>query len=687
MRTLWATQKRMKEKQIYTLDMFFNQCELPDWRDYYDDTPDFRMKHEYTQMCSRGFTCLAHRTESLKKFFNLTDQGMREAFKKDCLTKPITASKVIRITDLADLELFKNDPNFYVIYIVRDPRGLYVSRRKVVKLNRDDTSKLCSKYQTNLNYVKTAEGAWLRNKMLALRYEDLALYPTENVQKIYDFLGTTEGLDVILEKYSGMTGNKNKQDVIANAHGANIQDRYTTTRDSRKTTFKWRWDINSMSDFTKIQDGCGRETFKDLGYQWINSSTELKNIRKLPVGEDYMDRYDSKKYWPLSPFWLFTDGGSAIQTQESPAESSSIISSSSAILAAPVQVSAPAVEAVPSGVEASSSPSGRTKVLIMSEYMGTSKLITEIFNQNEDAVYNFETLYLARTLAQDQAKMEAKQVEILDNYFNRCNYPILEDFYDVTDEFKETEEYYNTCNRGHTCLTRRSISISKLYKYDDNEMPKQFTNLCNSREITSASVIRLEKIKNLEKKFGNDPNFFGIYIFRDPRGLFIDRNDLWVVDGEEIHQLCKIYNDNLNFLASNSPLRQRILPVRYEEVELYPDIFMSKVYDFIKKSGNPGAEKVFQGFRDYFAQAFEGGDRFTKISEEVFDWWNKVTIEQARWVQDACGKDMFRKLGYTLTGTGEGKLLKIRELKYEDDSGMIDEEAVWPMKKKWAFGG
>ena len=147
--------------------------------------------------------------------------------------------------------------------------------------------------------------------MLAIRYEDLALYPEYFINLIYDFIGTKEGLDAVKEKFIKMTHtqvDKSATDKTIPFKNTNKKDsdawRYTTSRDSINVVFSWRKDLGT-TEFEAIQNGCGKDTFKDLGYQWINSTRELFDSRSKELGRGYEDRYNSSVFWPLEEKWYF----------------------------------------------------------------------------------------------------------------------------------------------------------------------------------------------------------------------------------------------------------------------------------------------------------------------------------------------------------------------------------------------
>ena len=671
-RTLSSTPDEMRGRQLYLLDQLLNQCNLPDWRDFYEDTPVFRASNEYTQMCSKGYTCLGFATKSLSKYDSLPDDQIKEKFKEDCLTKPIMASKVIRLDDLEYLELFKRDPNFKIIYIVKDPRSLYLSKAKVMEMTQESTNELCTAYNRNLKYYKSEKGKWLQDKMLTLRYEDLALHPVENMHKIYKFIDTNEGLPELDAMYQNLT---------------NI--------DARESTFKWRFDLD-MPDLDQIQNGCGRETFKDLGYQWVNTSTELNIMKEQQIGKSYDDRYNNDVYWPVSNHWLFE--GANIDEKEFGVQ---VNSNSNDLYVEPAASSETSSEGQSSSAVSAITTDNpnRKKVLIMHEYLGGSQLLIEMFNQNKDAVYNSGLLYLSRTLEQDPDQLKKDQTKVLKNYFNDCKYPILEDYYVISDEFKATEEYTQACNRGHACLSLESTSMQEFYKFSDDDMPKEFNKAClGEKSITAAQAIRLEKINRLEATglLGSasdvDPNFYTFYVFRDPRGIIAARNKQWEVDESEITYLCDTINENIKYLetqkSSNNLFNNHIIPVRYEEIELFPEESIPKIYNSINSFDTLGAEKVAQNFRDYFG-TLDNSNRVQEVVNGAFEWKdiddfvNKGTYKK---VQDICGRELFDKLGYRFV-TDNDHLNRIKSKSLGNNAvGFNIGEDDWLVQKSWVFG-
>ena len=101
-----------------------------------------------------------------------------------CKSKSIIAQKVIRLCDIDQISHFKSKiPNLKVIFLYRDPRGIFSSRQKLIgeSLAFKTVEKTCDMYSKSL---AKSNG----NDFLSIRYEDISLDPMAAAEKIYDFV-------------------------------------------------------------------------------------------------------------------------------------------------------------------------------------------------------------------------------------------------------------------------------------------------------------------------------------------------------------------------------------------------------------------------------------------------------------------------------------------------------------------
>lgn len=197
-----------------------------------------------------------------------------EDAERNCRTKENIVAKVIRAYYLKDVvSLLKS--NFYIINLIRDPRGKLTSalildtKKKYdnitaylqVPENRElELSKLavrCEKYRTNIDFIKNVidKTDELRSRYIFVRYEDFALHPVDMTNRMYKYFGfglTDEMHSWLNETTSSTAGNE-----------------YAITRDSVKTASAWRGNMpySFIKDFQQI---CG-DVIEAYGYKLVTS--------------------------------------------------------------------------------------------------------------------------------------------------------------------------------------------------------------------------------------------------------------------------------------------------------------------------------------------------------------------------------------------------------------------------------
>ncbi|XP_011669653.2 carbohydrate sulfotransferase 1-like [Strongylocentrotus purpuratus] len=165
---------------------------------------------------------------------------------KLCLDHPYTVLKTIRVKDIKDLRVFLEDPslNLKIIYLVRDPRAVMNSRRKLKAPNADllrrkgpdadEIKDLCEHMARNLQY-KDDPPSWLKGKYMLVRFEDVAEDPIEQTQRIYQHVGIKIHQDVLGWLKNNTHGNK--------GHGTGGP--FSRTRDTDNVINAWK---NSISE-------------------------------------------------------------------------------------------------------------------------------------------------------------------------------------------------------------------------------------------------------------------------------------------------------------------------------------------------------------------------------------------------------------------------------------------------------
>lgn len=233
----------------------------------------------------------------------------RQTFKSACLQKSALVTKIIRIFSLQQLEMFQQIPgffdNFYIIYLIRDPRAMFSSRWEIahhfykhkpefngttLKLTASSQN-LCNKVANNLAYLESEASEFIRDKILFVRYEDIALNPRFYLNRIYEFIGCnveakgkqqedseedTCGFQQLKDEFLALTETKLQ-------NGMAKRKTYDTTgRNSNQAAFSWMSSL-AYRHVKNLQDACGAEILNDLGYKIYNTEYEYLVDRKKEV--------------------------------------------------------------------------------------------------------------------------------------------------------------------------------------------------------------------------------------------------------------------------------------------------------------------------------------------------------------------------------------------------------------------
>ncbi|XP_054749852.2 carbohydrate sulfotransferase 1-like [Lytechinus pictus] len=158
---------------------------------------------------------------------------------KLCSDHTYTVLKTIRVNDIKDLRSFLEDPslNLKIIHLVRDPRAVINSRRKLKEPNydlkrrkgphADEITDLCEHMARNLQY-NDEQPSWLKRKYMLVRFEDVAKNPLDEIQRMYQHLGMKIHPNVLSW-------------VKNNTHSVSEADRpFSRTRDSDKVINAWK---------------------------------------------------------------------------------------------------------------------------------------------------------------------------------------------------------------------------------------------------------------------------------------------------------------------------------------------------------------------------------------------------------------------------------------------------------------
>lgn len=121
----------------------------------------------------------------------------KDSFEHICKSQQQTVIKTVRLHAADLLPLFKESMDMKLIYLVRDPRAIFASRKRLKKFQTDFTTQvteLCN--DMTENYVNTMNVNIDKSNQLLVRYEELVTNLEESTEKILKFAGLSESKNV-----------------------------------------------------------------------------------------------------------------------------------------------------------------------------------------------------------------------------------------------------------------------------------------------------------------------------------------------------------------------------------------------------------------------------------------------------------------------------------------------------------
>ena len=108
---------------------------------------------------------------------------------KSCQSARSRSIKVIRLETIHARSLLKSNPAIKIIHLVRDPRGILLSRTNVNSpLTAVAAARTCQRIIKNINDFELILRDFPNSHLLQLRYEDLASNPQQSALVIYNHM-------------------------------------------------------------------------------------------------------------------------------------------------------------------------------------------------------------------------------------------------------------------------------------------------------------------------------------------------------------------------------------------------------------------------------------------------------------------------------------------------------------------
>lgn len=193
-----------------------------------------------------------------------------------------------------------------VIQVVRDPRGVFMSRISLkTKYNlaltkypgvlQKEARDLCNRGVEDVRFVQKAYATHpdvIKNNYLLVRYEDLTANATYYVNKIYDFIGLAPDDVVSTWAKQATDAVKPKTDKLTNSEKKQQSGHFGTARDNPKeTALAWR-DKITPEILTAINEKCG--DYYDVFKYPLNAS---EGDYDEPFSMDYIIGRDRKSHF------------------------------------------------------------------------------------------------------------------------------------------------------------------------------------------------------------------------------------------------------------------------------------------------------------------------------------------------------------------------------------------------------
>lgn len=176
--------------------------------------------------------------------------------------------KTVRLSMLQAETLISTDPSVKVIHLIRDLRAIIESQRRVwemyPKLVKAGVHYTCSRLLQNIEVSKSISKKF-PNRILTVRYEDIAESPVIAAKQLYRFLDLEMNPSIEHQLWN-MTYAGKQQDCSLCTSKAN----------STETAYMWRKAIDTDVVYF-VQKTCF-QIFNIMGYRLFESENDVRNV-------------------------------------------------------------------------------------------------------------------------------------------------------------------------------------------------------------------------------------------------------------------------------------------------------------------------------------------------------------------------------------------------------------------------
>ena len=174
-----------------------------------------------------------------------------------CKRSKMRVYKAIRSTKVLTTDIYDMKDNSYIIYQIRDPRGIINSRISLKNLSfkvKKEAQRLCLKMLTDLRYFKQMQ-IYKKKRILIIRYEDVVTDIIKYSQLIYNFVDEPLPGYLLKELENSVHANITKE----------IPFFQTVRKNGTASAFKWQKSLSPTHK--KIIDNECQTFLSEAGYK------------------------------------------------------------------------------------------------------------------------------------------------------------------------------------------------------------------------------------------------------------------------------------------------------------------------------------------------------------------------------------------------------------------------------------
>ncbi|XP_037505104.2 carbohydrate sulfotransferase 5-like [Rhipicephalus sanguineus] len=212
-----------------------------------ENTRYYKQNHFLADICEGGESCFSPGYLS-----GLCSRAQAQVFKFTRLRVTQVQSWIQKNPEMAS--------SVRVVHLVRDPRAMYASRRRLDWCKNDahcgSAAALCGEMRSDLDAFGELGRHLLSNRTYQIRFEDLAADPLNETRRLFMRLGLE-----FVPSVSAYVGNHTA------ATGAKTKDSYSTWRNTKAVADRWRYRL-PRGTIRAIQTTCS-DVLLRLGYKLV----------------------------------------------------------------------------------------------------------------------------------------------------------------------------------------------------------------------------------------------------------------------------------------------------------------------------------------------------------------------------------------------------------------------------------